>query len=67
LILLTTRIIVLDISTPETPIVRNEIPIPMSNGDLLMDEAYDESIYYKEHSPNKILLNIVFLNPTIIL
>ncbi|MDP8313907.1 MAG: T9SS type A sorting domain-containing protein [Candidatus Celaenobacter antarcticus] len=57
------RIIVLDISTPETPIVRNEIPIPMSNGDLLMDEAYDESIYYKEHSPNKILLKYSIPEP----
>ncbi len=56
------KIIVLDISTPETPLLRNEIPIPMSNGDLLIDEEY-ESIYYKEHYPGNTLIKYSIPEP----
>ena len=44
-------IIVLDITNPISPIVRNEIPIPTSNGDLIIDDSY-ECLYYKENYPN---------------
>ena len=44
-------IIVLDLSNPTAPIVRNEIDIPTSNGNILLtDDNY--CLFYKEDSPN---------------
>lgn len=44
-------IIVLDITNPISPIVRNEIYIPTSNGKLLLGDI-DDCIYYKEDYPD---------------
>jgi len=44
-------IIVLDLSNPTAPVVRNEIYIPASNGNILLTDTCD-CLFYKEDSPD---------------
>jgi len=47
-------IIVLELSNPTAPVVRNEIDIPVSWGDILLKDTAD-CLFYKENSPENVL------------